>query len=563
MDLFAGQLHLSLGQADQAYSRFLHSVENYPLSYDSYSALVALVEAGIPVDDLNRGLVDYYAGQYGYALDAFTRYATSFPENDGTVYYYRALALRESGLYQEAVDSFAFFITNYSSNFYWKVACEDKADTQWFRLGQYEAAVETMMAFIHTTSDISAIPQALLDTGRIAERAGLLDQAAGLWISLADTYPESALVPQALFWAGIVQYRAGNYEQALLSFQRGSLFSLDPEDQVRAIFWTAKTKQNLGDSTASQALLQQAASMDQTDYYSLRAQDMLFNRSPFDLPRVYTFDTDLVAERLIADAWLRVTFGLPIDTDLSGLGELSLDARLLRGTELYNLDLAEEALFEFENLRNAISENAAASYRLGNYLLDLGLCTPAIFALRQVLTLAGMDQQSETLAAPRYFNLVRYGLYYQELILPLAQQTGFDPLFLFSVMRQESLYDKLAGSGQGALGLMQITPDTGQMIADNSGWPPSFETDDLYLPVVSIEMGASHLLDLRLRYNGELYTALAAYNAGPNAAPIWRDLSGPDPDLFLETIRYPETHAYIRSIYEIYSMYHYLYETVP
>ena len=74
MDLLIGQTYLARGESALAYEKFLHAVENYPLSFDSYSALVALVEAGIPVSDLDRGLVDYYAGQYGLALGALDRY---------------------------------------------------------------------------------------------------------------------------------------------------------------------------------------------------------------------------------------------------------------------------------------------------------------------------------------------------------------------------------------------------------------------------------------------------------------------------------------------------------
>jgi soluble lytic murein transglycosylase len=81
--------------------------------------------------------------------------------------------------------------------------------------------------------------------------------------------------------------------------------------------------------------------------------------------------------------------------------------------------------------------------------------------------------------------------------------------------------------------------------------------------MVSIGLGTSYLMDQRLRFNGDIATALAAYNAGPDAAAIWRDLSGPDTDLFVEIIRFDETRNYIRSIYEIYGMYRSLYATVP
>jgi soluble lytic murein transglycosylase len=173
-----------------------------------------------------------------------------------------------------------------------------------------------------------------------------------------------------------------------------------------------------------------------------------------------------------------------------------------------------------------------------------------------------MNTQSQTLAAPVYFNHVRYGLYYLDLILPAAQQSGFDPLFLVSIMRQESLFDKFANSTY-AFGLMQITPSTGQFIVDNLGWPPNYTSDDLFRPLVSIGMGSSYLMDQRLRFNGDRSTSLAAYNAGPDSASIWRDLSGPDTDLFVEVIRFEETRNYIRSIYEIYAMYRLLYTTIP
>jgi soluble lytic murein transglycosylase len=199
---------------------------------------------------------------------------------------------------------------------------------------------------------------------------------------------------------------------------------------------------------------------------------------------------------------------------------------------------------------------------LANYLLDLELYYPAIISSRQVLTLAGMNTQSQTLAAPAYFNHIRYGLYYMDLVSSSAQQYGFDPLFLQSVMRQESLFDPSARSSY-AIGLMQITPDTGQFIADNLGWPPNYTSDDLLRPMINIGMGASYLMDQRLRFNGDLFTVLAAYNAGPNTAPIWREFSGQDSDLFLEVIRFEETRNYIIGIYEAYKMYQGLYATVP
>jgi soluble lytic murein transglycosylase len=568
MDLLSGQVYLSLGQPDQAYQRFLHTVDNYPLAYDSYSALVALVNAGIPVDDMNRGLVDYFAGQYGYAHDAFQRYIDANPKNDGTAVYYMALTYFGLGQYEAAVQAWDGFIQDYPDNPHWAAAWNGNASlpgrayTQWYYLGQYDLAAQTLLTFVQQAhTDVNA-PIYLQEAGRIQERNGKLEEAALTWDRVADEYPGSDLVPQALFHAGIIRYRLGKYSDALISFQRDSILSTVLEDQAESLFWIGKTQSTLGDASAAQAAWQQTAAIDPTDYYSLRAQDMLVNRPIFESLPVVNLKLDLTAERSEADSWVRVTFNLAPDTDLATPGALLADPRLIRGTEFLTLGLDTQARVEFDALSTAVEQNPADCYRLANYLLSLGQYYPAIFAFRQVLTLAGIATQSQTLAAPTYFNHIRYGFYYRDILFPAAQRTGFDPIFVMSLMRQESLYNKFANSGY-AQGLMQITPGTGQFIADNLGWPPNYTTDDLYRPMVSISLGSSYLMDQRLRFNGDLATALAAYNAGPDAAAIWRDLSGPDTDLFVEIIRFDETRNYIRSIYEIYGMYRSLYATVP
>jgi soluble lytic murein transglycosylase len=563
MDLLTGRLYLSIGQTDQAYQRFQDAVNNYPTSYDSYSALVALVNANVPVDDLNRGLTDYFAGQYGYASDAFQHYATANPKNDGTALYYQAMSLLNLGYYQEGLTELTNFITNFPDNKNWQSAWGEKADIQWSVLADYAAAAQTYMDYAKANPDIMFAPQSLLNAGRNYERGNRLEDAARVWESIADTYPGSDLVPQALFWAGIAHYRAVNYDQALVTFQRDLQFSTVLDDQARAYFWIGKTQQALGDNASAQTSWKQAAALDPTDYYSLRSQDMLLKRIAFEIPPATNFSVDLSAERIQAEAWIRVTFNLPTDTDLSNPGTLLSDPRLIRGTELWTLGLKDEARLEFEDLLTAVGQNPANTYRLANYLLDLGLYNPAITAMRQVLTLAGMNTLSQTLAAPAYFNYVRFGLYYQDLVVPAAQQAGFDPLFLFSVMRQESLFEGFVRSTAGARGLMQITPDTGKTISDSLDWPPGYTSDDLYRPNVSVSLGTTYLQQQRIRFNGDLFTALAAYNAGPEAAQIWRYLSGPDSDLFLETIRVDETRDYIINIYENYTMYKSLYGTVP
>lgn len=563
MNLLAGQLHLARGEREQAYEHFLHTVANYPAAYDSYTALTILVEANVPVDEFQRGLVDYHAGQYGFALEAFDRYLAANPQHDGSAHHYKALTLRARGEYARAVAEWTVFINGYPGNSLWLDAWEEKAYTQWFHLGQYDAAAQTLLDFVRAAPGSDSAPYELLSAGRIQERGGRLAEAAATWERIANEYPNSVHVPQALFWAGIARYRLGRFDDALAAFHRSLLFSSASEDQARANFWVGKTEQALGREEAARAAFQQAAALDPTGYYSERARDVLLGRPVFDPPPAYNLDFDLIAEQQAAEAWIRLTFNLPPETDLSHLGALGADPRLARGTELWRLGLYDEARLEFEDLRKAVSQDPAESYRLANYLLDLGMYRGAINAARQVLTLAGMDTNAKALAAPAYFNHVRYGPYYRELVEPAAAENGLHPLFLFAVIRQESLFEGFVRSEAGARGLMQIMPATGQSIAENYGWPPNYSSDDLYRPLVSVRLGAHHLMTGRLYFGGDLYAALASYNAGIGSAIIWDGLAGDDPDLFVEVVRYRETRDYIRRIYEIFVIYRSLYGTIP
>jgi len=465
MDYLAGQSHEALGQIDQAQARYKHAVENYPLSFHAYLSLVELVDAGIQVNDLNRGLVDYYADQYDVALVAFERFIKDNPVENGTAHYYRALTFRNMQRTDEAVQELDFFIKSSNDNPNWVDAWKEKAFLQWSVLGNYEAAAQTLLDFVALVPNSSAAPQFLMDAGRIYERDNQLERAAQTWGRVANEYPSNQLAVQALFWSGIIRYRLNDYAGALAIFQRNLLLATEPADRARAYFWIGKLQQQSGDSTSAQQSWQMGQALDTTEYYSLRSRDMLLGRDVFDAPTLVNLDLDMSKERREAETWMRIAFHLPVDVDLSGPGALAQDARFIRGTELWDLGMYDEARLEFESLRASITADAADNFRLGNHLDEIGLYRSAIFCMRQVLTLAGQESQAESLTAPPYFSHIRYGLYYRDLVVKEAQEYGFDSLFLFSVIRQESLFEGFVKSTAGAHGLMQIVAPTGAQIA--------------------------------------------------------------------------------------------------
>lgn len=93
----------------------------------------------------------------------------------------------------------------------------------------------------------------------------------------------------------------------------------------------------------------------------------------------------------------------------------------------------------------------------------------------------------------------------------------------------------------GARGLMQITPDTADLIERLSGGL-TFETDDLANPDINIRYGTFFLRELLDRYDGNVVAALAGYNAGPGNADEWGGSSMEEGDIgFLETRSYVDS----------------------
>jgi soluble lytic murein transglycosylase len=558
MDYLAGNAHLALGQSDAAYTRYLHAVENYPLSYFSYLSLVELVDANIPVGDLDRGLVDYFAGAYDVALAAFDRYIEATPAHDGTASYYRALTLREMQRNQEAIEALDAFIKSYPSHTRWVEAWEDKSFLEWAVQGDNQAGAKTLLDFVAAVPSSSEAPNFLMTAARIIERDNRLEEAAQIWERVANEYSASEQASEALHLAGITRYRLGDFSGALVIFQRGLLLATLPEDRARALLWIGKTHLQLGDNASAQEAWQQAQAVESAGYYSIRARELILGETPYGSPVIVNFTPDMAEEHKNADAWMRITFNLPAETDLAGPGALAGDPRFVRGTELWELGMYDEARLEFEALRESVSANAVDSYRLANHLLEIGLYRSAIFAAREVLSLAGLESQSASLTAPPYFNHIRYGFYYRDLVVAESQNFALDPLLMFSVIRQESLFEGFVKSNAGAHGLMQVIAPTGAQIAGELGWPPGYDEQDLYRPNVSVRFGAYYLGKNKNLLGGNTYAALAAYNSGPGNALAWRDLAGDDPDLFLEVVRFEETRNYIRLIYEIFNTYRFL-----
>jgi soluble lytic murein transglycosylase len=97
-----------------------------------------------------------------------------------------------------------------------------------------------------------------------------------------------------------------------------------------------------------------------------------------------------------------------------------------------------------------------------------------------------------------------------------AQRNNVDPMLVIALIRCESSFNNYAVSHVGAMGLMQVMPDTGTYLADKAGFRLGRSTN-LFDAETNIELGTSYLANLIDRF-GSIDHALVAYNAGPGLA---------------------------------------------
>jgi soluble lytic murein transglycosylase-like protein len=134
-----------------------------------------------------------------------------------------------------------------------------------------------------------------------------------------------------------------------------------------------------------------------------------------------------------------------------------------------------------------------------------------------------------------------------------SAKSGIDRALLYAIMRQESDFNAFAHSPVGALGLMQIMPDTARML--NRGRRPFRGTRrlDKYDPKIIINFGQRYLTHLRShkRVRNDLLRVIAAYNSGPGNIGYWarkRIKHQKDPLLFIEAIPNLETRLFVRRV---------------
>lgn len=161
-----------------------------------------------------------------------------------------------------------------------------------------------------------------------------------------------------------------------------------------------------------------------------------------------------------------------------------------------------------------------------------------------------LEQAIITASNSNQFNNIalRFPLGFSKQVNYFASKYNIPNEWVFATIRQESAFGVNAESSAGALGLMQIMPYTGEVLAKENKIK-NFSNSDLFIPQTNLQLGTYYLAKLRKQYQGNMLIASAAYNAGPSTVNSWiRRSPDMDIEMWIETIPYKETRNYVKNI---------------
>ena len=152
-----------------------------------------------------------------------------------------------------------------------------------------------------------------------------------------------------------------------------------------------------------------------------------------------------------------------------------------------------------------------------------------------------------------------YKTEYLDIVEKECEKYNIDKVEVLSIIKAESDFKADAVSKKGAIGLMQLTPDTAQWCAKNLDME-NVDESDLYVPEINIKLGVFYYNYLMQRYNN-IDTAIAAYNGGMGNVDKWlKDKNYSDDGIRIKSTPYPETTRYITKIDNNIKIYKLLYK---
>jgi len=541
-----GHLYQKLGKKNEAYDRYrlLHIVApTNQLTQQAKGEVIKLAKdmaIGIKSLALNeyeqrtRALLhDVEYQQIVSEVSELLKHNTSLPAN---FYFYLAKAqegLRKRNLSNSALRKFLEHHPNHRR----KQEALFMIGRNLWNTGYYRDGLKYFKNSIDTATNHTLANQARFFIGKMHEEKKRYPKATKYYTELvsksSDEYAE-----RAAWQLGWMNYTIGNFKKAYDYFDNSARKYPSGLFIESSMFWSAKSAKQLKHMGLAQQIFTNVNMTFPYTYYGIRAGEMKPDKKFFpEIPREEE---------------------LPFTTPI-----LSTDAHFhhSRGVELSAIGFYEDARLEIKKLESTTRKNLSGVLWLTKLYNDAHAYSDTMRVMQLY-----KDFKTKLLEKDLTKNFWEnfYPLAYAKAIRDNAKIFNIDPYFVKGLIRQESLFNSQVQSRAGAIGLMQIMPETGRLLYANSKKSEPFNTTILFNPEINIQLGIQYIDQLNKRFKKNRTHILISYNAGPHNLKKWlkrfRHLQ--DPDVFIESIPYPETRKYVKKVLRNYGIYQSLYSKI-
>ncbi len=368
------------------------------------------------------------------------------------------------------------------------------------------------------------------------------DLALDTFRELQQRFPTGSRASYAHWKVAWLTLRAGRNDEAKKLFEEQIAMYPAGNEASAALYWRARLAEEDNDPAMARALYQKLSDRYRNYYYAELGRQRLSK-----LPQT----PDASVHYALLDHVPSLEHGEKVTVTDPPADDLHFQKAQLLG----NGGLIDFAVRELQ---------AATSAEGGNW----GLAETA-----QLYTDTGhYDRAIEVMkhSVPSYFavDIPDLPRAYWEALFPRPYWTdlkrfsvanGLDPYLVASLIRQESEFNPEAVSRANAVGLMQLLPKTGKVVARQEELR-RYNPSQLYTPTVNLELGTRYFRGMVDHFGGSFEYALAAYNAGSDRVEEWLGQGKyRDAQEFVESIPFTETREYVQAILRNASVYRQLY----
>ena len=547
VELALGRAYAASGQTAKAAEIFENVYYTMPASADADTAYVELKKLpSVPPPTVTQlktradGLMNRH--RYAEAADEYRTLVNETSADKPAIQLSLAEALHRSS-------------KNHDAKFVLALLGSEAGDVNAHRLyllGQVDFATNDNDAFYRTVDELrQAAPaspwleQALLSAANLHLVHHEYDQALDAFREAQQRFPNGPRASYVHWKAAWLTLRQGRNEDAKKAFEEQIALYPTGAETPAALYWRARLAEEDNQPLMARAFYQKISDRYRNFYYAELARQRMKH-----LPAA-TADT--------TTQYALLDHVPPLDnTGKVKDSEPPSDELHVQKAEL----LGNGGLVDF-----AVRELQAAA------AADGGSWGPAETA--QLYDESGhYDQAIEVMkhSAPNYFALDIPDLprKYWEALFPKAYWSdlkrssaanGLDPYLVASLIRQESEFNPNAVSRANAVGLMQLLPKTGKLVAKEEKMK-RYTASQLYTPAVNMQLGTRYFKGMVDKFGGSFEYALAAYNAGSDRVDDWLGQGKyRDPQEFVESIPFTETREYVQAILRNASVYKQLYGT--